>query len=718
MKKVSLLIAGLILAFMPLHADEGMWLPMLIKRLNYVDLQKQGLHLTPEEIYSVNNASLKDAIVRLGGGFCTGEIISDQGLLLTNHHCGYGAIQALSSEKNNYLRDGFWAADHSEELFADFSVSFLVSIEDVSDVVNAELNEEMSLQERSKAIKEISDSLETLAVGETDYSAVVKSFYNGNEFYLFVYETFPDVRLVGTPPNSIGKFGGDTDNWIWPRQTGDFAMFRVYADKDNKPAEYSKDNQPYKPKHSLPISLKGIEEGDFAMIFGYPGSTDRYLTSHGVEFELDIRQPSIVKLRRDALDVYEREMNKSEKVRLQYASKHASISNYWKYFTGQQAGLKRLKVYDQKKAIENDLSQWIEADSKRTEEYGDVLQGFVEGYNNLKDANLARIYINEALFRIEAIGFSRQFSALKGLLEAKDTDQDKIDETVEALKAFTAKHFKNYSKVIDKDVFAAMVKAYYEDLPKSMLSEDFKKLNKKYKGNYTKMAKQYFSKSIFVDENKVMNFLNSPKASVINKDPIYQLMKTNLNYYFEHVSPLIQEENNGMERSKRLFVKALREMNPDKLYAADANSTMRFTHGQVKSYDPKDGVSYHVHTTAKGILEKENPEDYEFIVPEKLKELILKKDYGQYADKNGDLAINFISNNDITGGNSGSPVINGNGELIGIAFDGNWEAMSGDIAFEHDLQRTISVDIRYVLFVIDKFAGASHLVDEMKLVKE
>ena len=318
------------LAFAPVKADEGMWLPMLVKRLNYVDMQKQGLQLTPEEIYSVNNSSLKDAIVRLGRGFCTGEIISDQGLMLTNHHCGFGAIQELSTEENNYLDDGFWAMNKSEELPAGFSVSFLVRMEDVSETINAELNEEMSLQERTAKIRKLSDSLEKLAVGETHFEAQVKSFYNGNEFYLFVYETFQDVRLVGAPPSSVGKFGGDTDNWMWPRQTGDFTLFRVYADKDNKPAEYSEDNVPYTPKHSLPISLKGVKEGDFSMIFGYPGSTDRYLTSAGIKYELEVRQPSYVKLRREVLDIYEEEMAASDKVRLQYASKHASISNYWK----------------------------------------------------------------------------------------------------------------------------------------------------------------------------------------------------------------------------------------------------------------------------------------------------------------------------------------------------------------------------------------------------
>lgn len=708
----------MLLAFAPVKADEGMWLPLFVKRLNYVDMQKQGLQLTPEEIYSVNNSSLKDAIVRLGRGFCTGEIISDQGLMLTNHHCGFGVIQEQSTEENNYLDDGFWAMSKKEELPAGFSVSFLQRMEDVSDVINQHLNEEMSLDERNKVIKMHADSLEKLAIGETDYTAQVKSFYNGNEFYLFVYETFPDVRLVGAPPSSVGKFGGDTDNWMWPRHTGDFTLFRVYADKDNKPAEYSEDNVPYTPKHSLPISMKGVEQGDFSMIFGYPGSTDRYLTSAGINYELEVRQPTYVKLRREVLDIYEEEMASSDKVRLQYASKHASISNYWKYFKGQQAGLKRLKVYDKKKAIEDELKAWIKKDPERQKLYNGVLQGFETGYQNLRDVNKARIYLSEAIFRIEAVAFSRQFSQLKGLLEADEVDQEKVDQTVESLKAAAENHFADYSRVIDKQVFEAMMQAHYEDLSKDLQPKELREMVEKFKQDYGKMAEQYYDKSIFDSKEEVMAFLESPKAKTIEKDPLYQVMKVTFNYYLENIRPVIMDETEGLSRSERLFVKGLRAMNKEKNYAPDANSTMRITYGQVKDYFPRDAVKYNYFTTAQGILEKEDPTDHEFIVPKKLKELIIKKDYGQYANDEGELVVNFITNNDITGGNSGSPMINGKGELIGTAFDGNWEAMSGDIAFETELQRTIGVDIRYTLFIIDKYAGAGHLVKEMNLVKE
>ncbi len=705
------------LAFAPVRADEGMWLPMFVKRLNYADMQKKGLELTAEEIYSVNNSSLKDAIVRLGRGFCTGEMISDQGLMLTNHHCGFGVIQQHSSEEHNYLDNGFWAMKKSDELKAGFSVSFLVRMEDVTEAINSQLNEEMSFEERTKTIKMISDSLEKETKGDSDYDVNVKSFFNGNQFFLFVYETYPDVRLVGAPPSSIGKYGGDTDNWMWPRHTGDFTLFRVYADKDNKPAEYSEDNVPYKPKHHLPISLKGVEEGDFSMIFGYPGSTDRFLTSAGIKYELETRQPTYVKLRRQVLDIYEDEMAKSEATRIAYASKHASISNYWKYFKGQSAGLKRLKVYDKKKAQEDAFQAWVDKDADRKELYSGVLEGFETAYSELKEVNRLRIYLNEAIFRIEAIAYSRQFSNLKSLLEAEEKDQAKIDQEIERLKGGLDDHYKDYSKAIDQRVFAAMIEAYHKDIDAGTQPSKVKEMISKFKGDYNKMAASVYDKTLFADKKVTADFLNSPKAKSIDKDPIYTIMKEVLNHYYQEVRPMIGTKEEGLARSERLFVKGWLEMNKDKSIAPDANSTMRVTYGQVGDYVPRDAVKYDYITTAQGILEKEDPNNHEFVVPEKLKTLIQDKDYGQYADKDGNLVVNFITNNDITGGNSGSPMINGKGELIGTAFDGNWEAMSGDIAFETELQRTIGVDIRYTLFIIDKFAGAKHLVDEMTIVK-
>ena len=690
-------------------ADEGMWLPMF---LNYEDMQKKGLKLTPEQIYDINNSSLKDAIVRLGRGFCTGEMISSQGLMLTNHHCGYSVVQQKSTEKNNYLKDGFWAMKKSDELPAGFSVSFLNRMEDVTKKINAELNSDMTESERYAKISEVKSGLEKEASEDGKYEVQIKSFYKGNEFYMFIYETFNDVRLVGAPPSSIGKFGGDTDNWMWPRHTGDFTMFRVYADKDNNPADYSEDNIPYTPKHHLPISLNGVEKGDYAMIFGYPGSTDRYLTSYGVKLAIEKDQPARVKLRRKKLDLYEEGQNKSEKVKIQYAAKHAQVSNYWKYFIGQTKGLKRLKVYEKKKAQEDAFMAWVNKNTKRKEKYGNVMNLYAEGYKELDNLQLAQTYIGEAFFGIEILRFSYGFVSLSSVL---GTEKEK--EAVAGLKPRIESHFKDYNEEIDKNVFAAMIKAYSEDLPKDQQAQYIKDLVKKYKNDYAKLAEMVFKKSVFSTQEKLNAFLEKPSAKKLEKDPAMKIFSEGLNYYRATLGPKFQAIDDKLSTAARLYVAGLREMNPDKAYFPDANSTMRVTYGTVGDYYPADAMHYDYFTTMDGIMEKEDPSNPEFIVEPKLKELYKKKDYGQYADKNGDMTVCFISNNDITGGNSGSPVINAKGELIGTAFDGNWEAMSGDIAFEDELQRTISVDIRYTLFIIDKFAGAGHLVEEMTIVK-
>lgn len=715
MKKINLLILSCLLSFSSARADEGMWLPMLVERLNYVDMQKEGLQLTPEELYSINNSSLKDAIVRLGPGFCTGEMISGQGLMLTNHHCGFGAIQSLSTEDENYLDNGFWAMNRKDEKPAGFSVSFLKKMEDVSDIINTELNESMSEKERTEKINELSNSIKESAVDKSSLTAEVKSFFNGNEFYLFLYQTFDDVRLVGAPPESIGKFGGDTDNWMWPRHTGDFSMFRIYANNKNEPAAYSEDNIPYKPDHHLPVSIKGVNQGDFAMVFGYPGSTNRYLTSPGIKYELETRQPTYVKLRRLVLDIYEDEMSKDPGVRLKYASKHAGISNYWKYFKGQSEGLKRLEVYERKKSTEMELEKWISTDTKRQKEYSGVLDGFDKGYTNLTDVNKIRLYLNEAIFRIEAINYAYNFTGLKKALV--EDDQGAIKKQQEKLLKSLDSDFKNYEKTIDQRIFAAMIRAYSNDIPKSKQADGFKNLVGKYGNDFEKMASSVYTKTVFADKEKAKKMIEAPNVKKLEKDPIYAILKSVMNHYLDNIKPKIEKETESLTRSERLFVKGLRAMNQDKVYAPDANSTMRVSYGQVENYFPRDAVTYNHIATADGIMEKEDPNDLEFIVPAKLQQLINTKDYGQYADTSGELIVNFITNNDITGGNSGSPIINGKGELIGTAFDGNWESMSGDIAFETKLQRTIGVDIRYVLFIIDKFAGASHLVEEMTLVK-
>lgn len=720
MKKKVLLLAILICCSLISTAtppDEGMWLPMFIKRLNYEDMQKKGLQLTPEEIYSINNSSLKDAIVRLGRGFCTAEVISDKGLLLTNHHCAYDVIQDNSTTEHNYLRDGFWAKDLKSELpNPGLTASFLVRMEDVTEKVMANVNDDMDAADRAAAIRAVAKELEGAASEEGKYDVNVRSFFAGNEYYMFVYKTYRDVRLVGAPPEAVGKFGGDTDNWMWPRHTGDFSMLRIYAGSDNEPADYSENNVPLKPKHHLPVSLKGVKEGDYAMVMGYPGSTDRYLSSYGVQMALDKTQPTTVKIRGERLDLMKEDMDQSEEIRLKYASKYASVSNYWKYFIGQQAGLKRLKVYDKKKATEDEFEKWVAANADRKAKYGEAISLLKEGYAEMNELALARVYLNEAAFGSEILRFAFSFSGLERALSADDPDQGRITKMAEALQKRAEGFYKEYNAPTDQKVTAALLELFYKGVPKSQQPDVFETINSKYKGNFEKYSAMLFKKSIFANKATLDAFLKAPSAKALSKDPAIQAINSILGNFRQNLAPKMGPANEKINKGNRLFIAGLREMNPSKKYYPNANSTMRLTYGTVLPYRAKDAVNYDFITTGKGILEKEIPHDEEFHVPSHLHTLLEKGDFGQYAE-NGQLVTCFLTNNDITGGNSGSPVINANGELIGVAFDGNWEAMSGDIAFEPELQRCINVDIRYVLFIIDKYANAKHLVDEMTLRK-
>lgn len=719
MKKLSLIILALIMIGIKptLKADEGMWLPLLIERLNYTDMQKMGLQLTAEEIYSVNNSSLKDAIIIFGRG-CTGEVVSAEGLILTNHHCGYGRIQAHSTIEHDYLTDGFWAKNKEEELSnPGLTAKFLIRIEDVTNKIISQLNDEMTEEERTKKIREISKEIQQEATSDSHYDASVKSFYFGNEFYLFVYETFKDVRLVGAPPSSIGKFGADTDNWMWPRHTGDFSMFRVYTAPDRTPAEYSDDNIPFQPKHFLPISIAGFHKGDFAMILGYPGGTDRYMTSYGVDLAIEQSNMTVVKIRQEKLDIMRADMDASNEVRIKYASKYARTSNYWKYFIGQTKGLKRLNVAGQKRELEETFQGWADANALTKEKYGNVLSNLEKAYENYKEYDLLRIYFSECIARgSEAIGFAGNFSTLKKELMEKKANQEKIDQMITGLEKKSAAYFKNYNQPTDKKLMAAMLEMYYNNIPAKFYPEQLTGIAKKYKGDFQQYADMAFSKSIFVDENKMNAFLNDPKLKTIEKDPIYDLMKSFYNFYNGKRNEATKI-NAVMSKEKRFYMAGLREMEKDKIFYPDANFTMRLTYGTVQDYFPADAIHFDYRTTLSGIMEKEDPSNWEFVVPEKLKELFNTKDFGRYGEE-GKMYVGFLTNHDITGGNSGSPVINGKGELIGLAFDGNWEAMSGDIAFEPGLQRTINVDIRYVLFIIDKYAGAQNIIDELTIVSE
>ena len=719
MKKVILLllIFGSFLR-MNLRADEGMWIPMLVEKLNYADMKKLGLQLSPEEIYSINNGSLKDAIVIFGRG-CTGEIISDQGLVLTNHHCGYGSIQSVSSVENNYLKDGFWAKNHGEEIpVSGLTIQFLVSMEDVTAKILDGLNASTPEKERAEKISERSKEIVKSITEGTHYNAIVKDYYEGNEFYVLVYETFKDIRLVGTPPESIGKFGSDTDNWMWPRHTGDFSMFRVYAGADNKPAEYSADNKPFKPRHFLPISIDGVKKDDFAMIMGNPGSTDRYLTSYGVAMAVNETNPTRVKIRAEKLRIMDEGMEKSSAVRLKYASKYAGVANYWKYFIGQTRGLKRLDVVEKKQRIEKDFTARIETDANLMKKYGNALPMIEGAYKTLADYNVARWYMSEAIMQgSELLGNANRFNKLEELLVAKPANKEAVNKETDRLKKNIESTFKNYDEAIDEALLARMLQMFYTDVPANQQPALLRTMAADYKNDFNALARDVFAKSIFASAEKTAAFLNNPKAKALTNDPAYQLIRAFMKVN-QQLQEATQKAGEELKQGNRLFIAGLREMQPERTFYPNANFSLRLTYGTVQDYYPADAIHYDYTTTTKGILEKEDPSVWEFEVPAKLKTMIETGDYGQYGNPDGSMTVNFLTNHDITGGNSGSPVIDGKGQLIGLAFDGNWEAMSGDIAFEPSLQRTISVDIRYVLLIVDKFAGATNLIKEMNIVKD
>ena len=712
-----------LLAFLispPSTADEGMWLPHLLKSLNESEMQSKGLKITAEDIYSVNESSLKDAIVALNGGSCTAEMISSEGLMLTNHHCVDDLLQTHSTVENNYLDDGFWAMSKSEELKNEnLSATFLISIEDVTNLFKDSLSIGLSENERNKKISEISKKIVSEKTDSTSYSARVRSFFGGNDFYLITYITYNDVRLVGAPPSSIGKFGGDTDNWMWPRHTGDFALLRIYMAEDGSPADYSVDNIPYKPKHHLPIQLGGVENEDFTMIMGYPGRTNRYLTSFGVKEALEITYPEIIDIRSKKLEIMKSGMNSSKKVKLQYAAKYSGIANYWKYFIGQSKGLKSMSVYDKKVETENKLTGWIDSSSNPNakEKYGYTMQILEEAYEKNTKIALNRTYLTEAIFQgPEILSFSY---TMKNRINALPKDKEAKIQEIRKLKKLAKEFYKNYDAKVDEEMLSAMLEMYYYNVPKYQHSKIFKKIENQLFGikklDFKYYAKNLFNRSYFSSEEKCLRLLKNPSKLLVGKDPAYLTISSIYNKYLEELYPLRKEVRDLQWKGNRLFISALREMDTIKKFYPDANSTMRVTYGNVGDYKPGEAMLYDYYTTINGVMEKEDPTNEEFIVPEKLKELYKSGDFGRYSDSDGNLRVNFISNNDITGGNSGSPVINAWGEIVGTAFDGNWEAMSGDIAFEKNIQRTISVDIRYILFIIDKYANASYLIDEMTL---
>ncbi|HCY42479.1 MAG TPA: serine protease [Prolixibacteraceae bacterium] len=706
---LQILMAGIV------RADEGMWLPALVEKLNINQMKDLGLAISADEIYNINQSSLKDAVVSLDHGSCTAELISAEGLLLTNHHCGFDEIQQHSTVDHDYLRDGFWAKTKEEELpNPGKSASFLINFEDVTSKIISELNDKMTEEERSKKVREISSKIEREASADTHYNARVQSLYNDNKYYLFVYETFRDIRLVGAPPQSIGKFGGDTDNWMWPRHTADFSMFRIYCDKDGKPADYSKDNVPYKPKHHLPISLKGYKMDDFAMVMGYPGRTNRYKTSYGINYTMNVTNPVRIKVREEKLRIIKEYMRTSQKAKIMYSSKYASSSNYYKYSIGQNKGLDNLNVIEKKKQLEDQFTKWVNADQARKAKYGQALQLISESYQNLDD-EIASEYMMEAMVRgPEIFFFAYRTRPLYDALKS-DKKSENIDLASQRVKDGLDSFFKDYDPETDQKIAASLFKIYQENVAPQYHPPFFRLIKTKYGNDFEKYTKELYAKSVFGTQEKLIAFFEKPKAKTLEKDPLFQASLE----IFRMLSLIGNETSKtteALEKGNRLFVGGLMEMETGKNFYPDANSSMRLTYGKVGDYIPRDGVKYKHYTTLNGYIEKEIPGDEEFSVPDKLKELYEARDFGRYADKDGELYTCFTTNNDITGGNSGSPVINAKGELIGVAFDGNWEAMSGDLAFENEIQKCINVDIRFVLWVIDKMAGANNLIDEMTIV--
>lgn len=697
-------------------ADEGMWLPMLIGK-NYEQMKKQGFKLTPEDLYSVNKASIKDAIVSFGG-FCTGEIVSKNGLIFTNHHCGYDAIAEKSTPDNNILDDGFWAKSYTEEKPVEgLFVRFLVRMQDVTPQVTAAIKG-LAGAEKAAKTEEVYKAIVTEATTGNNYEAEVKDIYKANQFLLFVYERYDDVRLVGNPPQSIGKFGGDTDNWEWPRHTGDFSVFRVYAGADNKPAEYAAANKPFTPKKFLPVSIKGVKEGDFTMVYGFPGRTDRYLTSYGVKVATDKVNPAIVKLRDIRLKAWKEEMDKSVDTRLKLSSLYANIANYWKYFIGQTEQLKRLNIYEQKQKQEAAFTKWAAGKAK----YDSLMQKYQQAYQAFEPYAVHTVHAGfNGLLAPAWVRNTNAFAGAMSNMVSRKDDQAYISQLKEGINGLITDYELTYNEIADKKIMAQLLTAFYNDVPKSQHPEFIKQIYEKYgagspEAAFKKYTDYLWKESVLISPAKLRAFWAKPDPAVFEKDPAYQFAKNLVPsvYAKENFGTVVSDFETAKAELDHLYLEALLQKNKGELMYPDANSTMRISYGQVQSYSPKDAITYNTSTDIDGMVAKYVPGDDEFDLPKALLDAYAKRNFGQYG-ANGTLSVGFISNNDITGGNSGSPVINGSGELIGLAFDGNWEAMSGDIAFDKNFKRTISVDVRFVLWCIDVLGGAKNIINELDI---
>jgi hypothetical protein len=717
------LVVTIVLAFSLLrsYADEGMWLPLLLGEQVYADMQKKGLKLTKDQLYNINKASLKDAIIIFGNG-CTGEIVSSQGLIFTNHHCGYDAIATSSTVEHNYLRDGFYAKSQKEEIRSALTVQFLVRIEDVSKEILDSLGTLLGKARAEKQAAVLAAINKRLSKLDESIECRVSPLFKGNQFLAFIYQRYRDIRLVGAPPESVGKFGGDTDNWEWPRHTGDFSVFRVYMSKDGKPSEYNEGNVPLKPKYFLPVSIRGLKDGDFAMTWGYPGGTNRYETSLGVNLATDINNPTLVKLRDVRLKYMFVEMQKDAGTKLKLASNYAGVANYWKFFDGETKQLLKYDVFGQKQKAETDFMKW----AKDKPDYAAIFPEWEKTYTAWRPYAKHRVYMNEGIFGSPLIAYAASLLQLEAAMLKPNATKEDVTKAMNASIVARKGFLESHDAVSDQHILGAVLMMYYNDVPKEQHPISYFETVKgsfgdlKDEATWKKYAAAVFANTMILNEEKWNAFTANPDGVKLQEDPAFFIASAFYKNWSVKFLPRFQEftiKNNDLGR---LYLRGIMEMNPSKakkMYP-DATFTMRVSYGNVKSYVPRDAVKYDYVTTASGILEKYKAGDYEFDLPSKQIELLKKKEFGQYVDKNRkDLVVGFITTNDITGGNSGSPVINGNGELIGLAFDGNYEALSHKMAFDKDLNRTICVDIRYVLWCIDKLGGASHLIKELKLVK-
>ncbi|MCH2197815.1 MAG: S46 family peptidase [Flavobacteriales bacterium] len=715
--RILTLTLGLLFVSLSSFATEGMFIPALLESIED-NMRAMGLEISAEDIYSVNNSSLKDAIAQFGGG-CTSEIISSQGLLLTNHHCGYRQIQQHSSLENNYLKDGFWAMSMAEELTnPGLTATFIVRMDDVTAKMLQGITDDMSAQDRAAKRKENEAAIIEAMTRGTNHEAFVRPFNYGNSYFSIVTKTYKDVRLVGAPPSAIGKFGGDTDNWVWPRHTGDFSLFRIYAGPDNEPAEYSEENRPYEPVHYLPVSIDGVEEGDFTMVYGFPGRTEQYLTTDAVDYVINTANPMRIHMRETSLNIIDQAMRSSEKIQIQYAAKQSSISNAYKKWIGQNGGLIELDALGKKQRLEDSYRQLASLKGKK--EYVDAIDRLKVLHGEIRDYRLARdVFIEYYFYGPEILSFANSFSDLIENYEGLE-EEGELKKALEGLKSSVKSHFKDYHQPTDEAIYSALTELYFDNMPGELIPDQMRTFKEKNKNSIERMKMRTYERSIFTSEQALMKLLDSPSAKAfakLMKDPAYQQAAAHYAGYFQKVRPQYGAKNQEIDALMKTYVAGLMELFPNKPYWADANSTLRLTYGKAEGSAPVDGMAYRFYTTANGILQKHATGNPDFEMPADLIEKLEARNYGLYAHKDGELRICFTGSNHTTGGNSGSPAINGKGQLVGLNFDRSWESTMSDILFDPGRCRNIMVDIRYVLWVIDVYAGAGHLVDEMTLVR-